>query len=108
MRDSRNLLGIDVQGATITHCPVQSLAAHCINIALPIEAFPGSIAQKHDLPPPLLLGMTMALAMMMKMTSRRNALEVASKVEAAEEERLSALGEDLLCGVRGSFKYCLF
>ena len=95
-----------LQGATITHCPVQSLAARCINIALPIEAFPGSIAQKHDPPPPLLLGMTMALAMM-KMTSRRNALEVASKVKAAEE-RLSALGEDLLCGVRGSFKNSLF
>ena len=48
----------------------------------------------------------MALAMM-KMTSRRNALEVVSKVKAAEE-RLSALGEDLLCGVRGSFKNSLF
>ena len=83
----------------ITHCPVRRLAAHCI-IALPIEAFSisGTIAQKHEPPPTLEL-------MMKMMTSRRNALEVA--VVEAEEERLSALGEDLLWG-HGSFRNCLF
>ena len=53
----------------------------------------GTIAQKHELPPAL----EMMLLMVMLMTSRRNALEV-TVAERAEEERLSALGEDLLWG----------
>ena len=74
-------------------------------IALPIEAFPGTITQKHD-PPLLLLGLTTP-AKMMEMT-RRNATEVtdAFEAEAAEDERLSALGEDLL-RVHESFRDCL-
>ena len=45
-------------------------------------------------------------AKMMEMMTRRNATEVTDTFEAAaEDERLSALGEDLL-GVRISFRNC--